>query len=101
MRSKSYFLFFCFISAIYFGCQAQQPAAGISVKLVQVADGFVSPVGMACPDDGTGRIFVVEQGGKIKIVKKGIVNKEPFLDVSSRLDGLNIAYSEKGLLGMA
>jgi len=100
MRSLCFLLFIFFVSIMHFGCQAQPPATGISVKLVQVADGFVSPVGMACPDDATGRIFVFEQGGKIKIVKKGVVNKEPFLDISSRLDGLNIAYSEKGLLGM-
>jgi glucose/arabinose dehydrogenase len=82
-------------------CQAQPQQKGVFVNLVEIADGFTSPVGMACPDDGTGRIFVLEQGGKIKIVNKGIVNKTPFIDISSRLDGLNIAYSEKGLLGMA
>lgn len=86
----------CFFSLIAF---AQTET--IHIKLATIATGFTSPVGMAAPKDGTGRIFVFEQGGKIKIVKNGIVNKEPFLDISSRLDGLNIAYSEKGLLGLA
>ena len=72
----------------------------IAVKLVEIASGFTSPVGMAAPGDGTNRIFIFEQGGKIKIVKGNNVVEVPFLDVSSRLDGLNIAYSEKGLLGM-
>ncbi len=73
----------------------------VAVKLIEIASGFTSPVGMATPNDGTGRLFVFEQGGRIKIVKNGKVLDEPFIDVSSRLDGLNIAYSEKGLLGMA
>ena len=73
----------------------------VKIKLIPVASGFTSPVGMATPNDGTNRIFVFEQAGKVKIVKNGVVNKDPFLDISSKLDGLNIAYSEKGLLGMA
>lgn len=72
----------------------------ISLKLQRLATGFSSPVGMACPDDGTGRIFIFEQSGKVIIYKNGTIVKTPFINISSRLDGLNIAYSEKGLLGM-
>jgi len=72
----------------------------VSVKLVEIADGFTSPVGMASPKDGTNRIFVFEQGGKVRMIRNGKVSDKLFLDISSRLDGLNIAYSEKGLLGM-
>jgi glucose/arabinose dehydrogenase len=43
----------------------------------------------------------MEQGGKLKIVQNGIKIEKPFINISSKLDGLNIAYSEKGLLGMA
>ena len=60
-------------------------------KLTPVASGFTSPVGMATPGDGSGRIFVFEQAGKIKIVMNGNIKKEPFLDISSKLTGLNIA----------
>jgi glucose/arabinose dehydrogenase len=73
----------------------------LKVKLKLIARGFTSPVGMASPKDGSRRIFVIEQGGKIKIVKDGIVSSTPFLSISNKLDGLNIAYSEKGLLGLA
>jgi len=73
----------------------------VKIKLVPVVSGLTSPVGMATPNDGSGRIFVFEQSGKVRIVKNGVLSEIPFLDVSSRLDGLNIAYSEKGLLGMA
>mgnify|MGYP002146308612 CR=1 FL=1 len=81
---------------IYYSLSAQT-----AVKLTAVASGFTSPVGMASPNDGSKRLFVFEQGGKVYIIKNGTVNKTPFIDLSSRLDGLNIAYSEKGLLGMA
>lgn len=73
----------------------------IQLKLKKLATGFSSPVGMACPDDGSGRMFIFEQSGKVIIYKNGTIVKTPFINISSRLDGLNIAYSEKGLLGMA
>ncbi len=73
----------------------------LKVKLTQVARGLTSPVGMAAPRDGSNRLFVIEQGGKIKIIKNGTVISTPFLTVTDKLDGLNIAYSEKGLLGLA
>jgi glucose/arabinose dehydrogenase len=76
---------------------AQEPA----IQLIKVASGFVSPVGMASPSDGTNRLFIMEQRGRIYIIRNGNLIEQPFLDVSSRLDGLNIAYSEKGLLGLA
>lgn len=72
----------------------------LKMKLVKIAGGFTSPVGVASPDDQTGRLFILEQGGKIKIIKNGVILDQPFLNVSGKLDGLNIAYSEKGLLGV-
>jgi len=80
-------------------CYSQ--SAGPALNLVKIAGGFTSPVGIATPNDGSGRLFVFEQGGKIFIIKNGQVLDKPFLDISKRLDGLNVAYSEKGLLGMA
>jgi len=56
---------------------------------------------MASPKEGSNRLFVIEQRGKIKIIKKGEVLAIPFLDISDKLDELNIGYSEKGLLGLA
>lgn len=73
----------------------------LKLKMIKIASGFTSPVGMASPQDGTNRLFIIEQGGKIKIIKRGKVLPDPFLNISPKLDGLNIAYSEKGLLGLA
>lgn len=54
------------------------------IALVQVADGFLDPINVTNAGDGTGRIFVVERAGRIKIVNKdGTVNAEPFLDLTT------------------
>ncbi|MCS6917117.1 MAG: PQQ-dependent sugar dehydrogenase, partial [Chitinophagales bacterium] len=66
-----------------------------------VASGLEAPVGLEVANDGSNRLFVVEQKGTIRIIRDGKVLPEPFLDVSGRLDKLNPMYSEKGLLGLA
>src|SRR6476620_4101660 len=72
---------------------AQSGLPDLRIKLQRVAEGFTSPVGLMAPDDGSSRIFVIEQSGKIKIIKNGIVLPVPFLTLTPKLDGLNIAYS--------
>lgn len=63
-----------------------------------VASGFSQPVDLADPNDGSGRLLIVEQGGVIRIIENGAVSGEPFLDLTDRV-GSN--GSEQGLLGMA
>ena len=54
------------------------------IALVKVADGFLDPINVTNAGDGSGRIFVVERAGRIKIVNAdGSVNEEPFLDLTS------------------
>ncbi|AFZ66729.1 PQQ-dependent sugar dehydrogenase [Deinococcus peraridilitoris] len=71
--------------------------AAQDVKLVRVAAGFERPTVVTHAGDGSNRLFVVEQGGVIKLVKNGQLQREPFLDVSS----LTRAGGERGLLGLA
>jgi glucose/arabinose dehydrogenase len=60
---------------------------------------FAEPVNVASPKDGTGRIFVVERGGTIRVVNAdGTVQPEPFLDWTGNTMS---AFLEQGLLGMA
>ncbi len=40
------------------------------LALVKVADGFHDPVGVTAANDGSGRIFVVERAGRVRIVGK-------------------------------
>jgi len=72
-----------------------------TISLKPISDGLEAPVGMAVPFDGTNRLFVIEQTGKVRIIKNGQLLETPFLDVSSKLDNISSFYSEKGLLGIA
>jgi glucose/arabinose dehydrogenase len=73
----------------------------LMISARQAASGIMAPVSMAHAGDGSGRLFICEQTGKIKIFKNGKMIEKPFLDLSSRLDGISKVYSEKGLLGLA
>ena len=68
------------------------------ISLILTAGGFVQPVGIAHAGDGSGRLFIVEQGGLVKIIKNGTVVATPFLNVSSLLKS---SIGEQGLLGIA
>ena len=68
-----------------------------SISLTRVATGFSSPVVITNAGDGSGRLFVVEQGGAIRILRNGAVDPRPFLNISS----LITSGGEQGLLGLA
>src|SRR5215470_17459600 len=70
------------------------PPARLALNLV--VSGLASPLDLAVPDDGSGRLFVVEQGGRIKIIQNGSVLSPPFLDISSKVT----TGGEMGLLGV-
>ena len=62
-----------------------------------------SPLGMAVPDDNSGRIFVYDQIGLIWALNNGVKVATPVLDVRNRLVLLGAVgpYDERGLLGVA
>jgi len=68
-----------------------------SVRLQLVVSGLNSPLDFQLSHDGTGRFFVVEQGGTIRIVKGKKLLATPFLDIHTTIE----AGGEKGLLGLA
>ncbi len=78
------------------------------IALQVVAEGLTSPLAMAVPDDGTQRLFIVDQVGLIRIVNSdGTLQSAPFLDVADRMPPIGIdfgggfIYDERGLLGLA
>ncbi len=71
--------------------------AKVSVKLEVVADGFSAPLLVTHAGDGSGRLFVVEQDGRILILRNGDVAARPFLDITDLTEG----QGEQGLLGLA
>jgi glucose/arabinose dehydrogenase len=66
-------------------------------SLAPVADGFERPVDVVDAGDGSGRLFVVEQAGRIRIVRIGGKVDEPFLDTTPIVG----CCGERGLLSVA
>ena len=68
-----------------------------ALRLVPVVRGLDAPVYVTSAPGEPGRLYVVEQGGTIRVVENGRVRSQPFLDISSRVR----SGGEQGLLGLA
>jgi glucose/arabinose dehydrogenase len=62
-----------------------------------VAGGFRSPLDLQAAPGDRERLYVVEQGGRIQVVRSGQLAGTPFLDIASRIS----SGGERGLLGLA
>jgi Glucose / Sorbosone dehydrogenase len=69
----------------------------LSIRLEPVVDGLRAPLAVVNAGDGSGRLFVVEQAGRIRIVRDGALVEAPFLDIQSLIS----SGGERGLLGLA
>ena len=74
--------------------------AEVKVKLEPFVTGVNTPLMMVQPP-GDDRMFVIEQFGRIKIIKDGKLRAEPFLDIRSKIVKLHHDFDERGLLGLA
>lgn len=79
--------------ALASGLVTAQAIPGLSLE--NVPGSYSSPVAVRAPNDGSGRIFIVEKGGNIRVVKNGAALATPFLTKSVTTS------SESGLLGLA
>lgn len=79
--------------------EAIEPAALSSgqLQVIRVTGGLSSPLGVTQAGDGSGRLFIVQRGGLVRVVKGGTLQSGNFLNVSSLTDG----SGERGLLGLA
>ena len=69
-----------------------------SIVLTPIIErGLERPVYLTHAGDGSGRLFIVEQPGRIRVVRDGRLLERPFLDIADRVR----ASGEQGLLGMA
>jgi glucose/arabinose dehydrogenase len=75
------------------------------IALVKVADGFVDPTSVANAGDGTGRLFVTERIGRVRVVSQdGTVAAEPFLDLTNINplgNDVQTGFVEQGLYSIA
>ncbi len=72
----------------------------LAVDLV-VDKQFQSPTAITHAGDGSGRLFVCEQRGRIHIVKNGVLQPGVFLDIGNKLVPERNGFDERGLLGLA
>ena len=78
-------------------CSVTTPSGAVQVKLDRIVSGLSNPVYVTHAGDGSGRLFVVEQAGIIRIIQKGALLSTPFLDIRDRVE----SGGEKGLLSVA
>jgi hypothetical protein len=67
------------------------------IRLATVMSGLSLPVFVGHAGDGTHRLFIVEQGGLIKVLRPGSSTTTTFLDIRTKV----VAAGEQGLLGLA
>jgi glucose/arabinose dehydrogenase len=65
--------------------------------LTVVTRAVTQPLFVTSARDGTGRLFIVEKTGRVRILRNGVLLATPFLDISAAVSN----GSEQGLLGLA
>ncbi len=70
--------------------------SSLSLGLKLFMDGLTQPVFLTAPD-GDSRQFIVERGGRVRIVANGVLLPTPFLDIRGRVN----STGERGMLSMA
>ncbi len=63
-----------------------------------VVNGLSNPVDLTHAGDGSGRLFILEQEGVVRVIRDQTLQSEPFLDIRDRVGS---GGNEQGLLGIA
>jgi glucose/arabinose dehydrogenase len=72
------------------------PPGAVTLRAVEVASGLSNPLYLTAPT-GDGRLFVVEQPGRVRIVRAGALLPQPFMDITAKTS----SGGERGLLSIA
>ena len=78
-------------------CEASPAPGTPQLTAVRVATGLLSPLDVQSIPGDRARLFVVEQVGRIRVLRGGALLPAPFLDIADRIS----AGGERGLLGLA
>ncbi len=78
-------------------CAGVPSVGGTKVAAVRVASGLASPVFLTAPRFDPQRVFVVEQAGRIRVIKNGVLLPTPFLAIEADV----ACCDERGLLSVA
>ena len=100
--SVSTWILMLLLSCSISNCKKDKDDTPRSPNLQLIAENLASPLSVVEPPDGSKRLFVVDQTGKIYIVpQNGTMLTVPFMDISNKITILNPNYDERGLLSMA
>src|SRR2546430_652765 len=72
-------------------------STGVTPQLQPVVSGLSNPVFVTNAKDGSNRLFILEQGGIIKVLQPGSTTPTVFLDITTKV----LSGGEQGLLGLA
>src|SRR5262245_13019040 len=78
-------------------CIPGTASAAVSIRLETVVSGLTNPLFVTNARDGSNRLFILEQAGRIKVLQPGATTPTIFLDIVSRV----LSGGERGLLGLA
>lgn len=85
------------ISALFVSSLALAQTGSITLRAEPFLSGLAQPVLIRSSKDGTGRLFVVQQRGRILVVEPGSTTPTLFLDLTTKVSQTG---SERGLLGL-
>jgi glucose/arabinose dehydrogenase len=71
---------------------------GPTITLTEQVDGLESPTHVTHAGDGSGRLFVTERAGRVRVIRNGTLLSTPFLSITERITS---ARGEQGLLSVA
>lgn len=76
---------------------APAASSAFTIELALVTSGLNNPVHVTHAGDNSGRLFVIEQAGKVRVIKNGVLLPAPFLDITAQVS----CCFEQGLLSIA
>ncbi len=87
------------VSFLVIANEASGSTVGVSaLRIVRVASGFSGPTYVTAPRSELDRLYVVERAGVIRVLERGKLRAQPFLDIRSDVRSTGF---EQGLLSMA
>ena len=90
--------FICIVTSVLVTITLASTSLAQNVSLQAVDTNLDNPTSIANAGDGSGRLFITEQDGRILVYDNGSILSTPFLNISTLVDD---GGSEEGLLGLA